>query len=185
MKKAFPLILMVLGLVFVAASVYTVGRGVAARNQVESELVAQRITTPEDASIPNAEVRDVATAQSMADIINAHALKSTNGLTYAEMGKFATADGNPKGTNDAAAAVKSADGKPVPNSARTTALNAASLRTSLYSSVMAFEVSTLVMGLGALIGVLGFAIGGVGVALAGLSLPSFARRVHVQPVASA
>ena len=49
---------------------------------------------------------------------------------------------------------------------------------------MAFEVSTLVIGVGLLLVALGFAIGGVGVALAGLALP-VRREVHVQPVAAA
>ena len=50
---------------------------------------------------------------------------------------------------------------------------------------MAFEVSTLVIGIGVLLVVLGFAVGGMGVALAGLALPRFAAKFHVEPVAAA
>ena len=146
--------------------------------------MAQNITTPDDASMPGVLVEDVASARSMADIIDHHALEGSGGLTYSEMGRFATPDGDPAGTSDEALAATDANGRPVANQARNTALTAASLRTSLFSSVMAFEVSTLVMGIGALLFVLGFAIGGVGVALAGLALPRFAERVHVQPVAA-
>jgi len=183
MKKAFPIVLMVLGLVFLAAGAYTVLRGFDAKNQVRDELVAQRITTPEDASIPNARVDDAATAESMAEIIDVHALEATDGRTYAEMGRFLTADGTD--TNDEAAALKDENGRPVANPLRNTAFQASTLRTSLYTSVMAFNVSDLVIGLGLMIGVLGLAVGGLGVALAGLAIPAFARKVHVEPVAVA
>ncbi len=185
MKKLFPILLIALGVAFTAGGGYAAMRGFDARDQVREELVAQNITTPDDASIPGALVDDVATARSMADIIDHHALESTGGLTYSEMGRFATPDGDPAGTNDEAAALIGDNDRPVANNARNTALTAANLRTSLYSSVMAFEVSTLVIGIGALLFALGFAVGGVGVALAGLALPRFAEKLHVQPVAAA
>ena len=159
MKKAFPIALIVLGLVFLGAAGYTATKGFDAKDQVRAELLAQNITTPEDASIPNARVDDPKTAESMADIIQVHALKATGGKTYAEMGRE--------------------------DPARQTAANASYLRTGLYTSVMAWNVADLVIGLAAMIGVLGLAIGGVGVALAGLAFPTFARKVHVEPVAAA
>ena len=185
MKKLFPILLMVLGVAFVAAGGYAMYRGFDANDQVHDELVAQNITTPEDASIPNALVDDKDTAHSMAEIIEVHALEATGGLTYAEMGRFATPDGDPAGTSDESQAVIGSDGRPVANNARNTAFQASALRTSLFSSVMAFEISTLVVGIGALLLLLGFAVGGVGVALAGLALPKFAAKVHVEPVAAA
>ena len=185
MKKLFPILLMALGVTFLGAGGYATYRGFDARTQVHDELVAQNIATPDDASMPGVLVTDIPSARSMADIINTHALEGSGGLTYSEMGRFATEDGDPAGTNDPEAALTDANGNPVSNQARNTALTAAGLRTSLFSSIMAYEVSTLVIGIGALIVVLGFAIGGVGVALAGLALPRFAQRMHVQPVASA
>ena len=182
MKKLFPIALMVLGLVFLGAGVYTVVRGFDAKDQVREELIAQNITTPEDASIPNARVDDVSTARSMADIIETHALESTDGRTYAEMGRFLAVDGGD--TNDPEAAVTGADGKPVANPLRNTAFQASALRTSLYTSVMAFEVGNLVIGLGLMVIVLGLAVGGLGVALAGLAIPAFSRKLHVDPVAA-
>ena len=183
-RKLFPIGLMLLGVVFLGAGVYTVTRGFDARDQVRSELVAQNIVTPDDASIPGAQVNSIATAKSMADIIDKHALDSTGGLTYSEMGRFAVESGDPAGTNDPEAALKGADGKPAPNGLRNTAFQASALRTSLYSSVMAFEVANLVTGLGLMIVVLGLAVGGLGVALAGLAIPALARKVHVEPVAA-
>ncbi len=69
--------------------------------------MAQSIITPEDASMPNVLVDDAASARSMADIIDHHAADSTGGLTYSEMGRLMTADGDPAGTNDEAEAVPS------------------------------------------------------------------------------
>ena len=158
MKKAVPIGLILLGIVFVVAGSYTAYRGFEAKDMVRQELLAQRITTPEDASIPNVPVQDAATAKSMADIIDTHAQKATGGKTYSELDRE--------------------------DPARATAFQASALRTSLYTSVMAFNLGDLVIGLGLMIGVLGVAIGGVGVALEGLVVPALARRVHVQPVAA-
>lgn len=155
-KRLFPIALIVLGVVFAGAGAYTVYRGFDAQDQVRSELQAQNIVTPGDARTPNTQVKDVETAQAMADIIQVHAMESTGGLTYAEMDRD--------------------------DPARQTALNAANLRTSLYTSVMAFEVSNLVIGLGLMIIVMGVAVGGLGVALASLVIPTLAERVHVHPV---
>jgi hypothetical protein len=118
----------------------------------------------------------------MADIIGHHADESTGGKTYAELGRFLAVGGGD--TSDEAKALKGADGKPVANPIRNVAFQASALRTSLYTSVMAFNVAQLVVGLGALMAALGFADGGVGVALAGLAIPRFARKVHVYPAAA-
>ena len=158
MKKAFPIGLILLGIVFLVAGSYTSYRGFQAKDLVRTELLAQRITTPEDASIPNVQVKDAATAKAMADIIDTHAQKATGGKTYSELDRE--------------------------DPARATAFQASALRTSLYTSVMAFNLGDLVIGLGLMIGVLGVAIGGVGVALEGLVVPALARRMHVQPVAA-
>jgi hypothetical protein len=184
MKKAFPIALMVFGLVFVAAGFYTVTRGFDAKDQVREELLAQNITTPEDASIPNARVDDARTAEAMADIIDVHARESSGGLTYSELGRFMTPDGDPAGTSNEDEALIGADGRPVANPVRNVAFQASALRTSLFTSTMAFNVADLVVGLGAMMLVLGVAIGGVGVALGGLAIPALARRVHVEAVAA-
>jgi hypothetical protein len=184
MKKAFPIALMVFGLVFLGAGGYTVNRGFDAKNQVRAELLAQNITTPEDAAVPNLRVRDAHSARVMADVIDEHARKSTGGLTYSELGRYAAKSGDVAGTNVDADAVKGSDGKPVPNPVRNVAFQASALRTSLYASVMAFNVADLVIGLGFMILALGVAVGGIGVALGGLAIPFLGRRLHVEPVAA-
>jgi len=121
MKKAFPVALMLIGLVFLAAGAYTVVRGIDARADVRDELEAQNIVTPEDASIPNAAVVDAATAQSMADIIGVHADEATGGRSYAELGRYLTPDGGD--TSDEAEALKDEAGNPVPNPLRNVAFH--------------------------------------------------------------
>lgn len=189
MKKLFPIILMLVGVVFVAAGGYTTYRGFDAKDQVKKELVAQNIRLGDDAkelvgAVPGALVDTPAEAKQQADIINIHTMTATDGLTYAEMGRFAAKDGTPAGTSNPDEALVGADGKPVMNQLRNTAKDGAFLRTSLYTSIMAFNLGDLVIGLGAVIVVLGVAIGGVGVALESLAAPSFARRFGVRPVAA-
>ena len=189
MKKAFPILLMIAGVVFAIAGAYTINRGFDAKDKVKSELVAQDIRTTPDAQElvgvkPNLLVNSASRAESMAQSINAHSLEASGGLTYSELGRYLATSGDPAGTNDEKLAVTGADGKPVANPVRNTLFQASSLRTSLYTSAMAFNVADLVVGLGLMIVVLGFAIGGVGVALGGLTIPTLARKVHVDPVAA-
>ena len=189
MKKAFPILLMLLGLVFAGAGVYTMVRGVDAKDQVKHELIAQNIKTTPDAQklvgiAPGLQVNSAHRAEKMAQIIDHHSLQASGGLTYSQMGRFAVASGDPAGTDDATKAVTGADGKPIANPLRNTLFQASALRTSLYTSVMAFNVADLVLGLGLMILVLGFAVGGMGIALGGLAIPSLARKVHVDPLAA-
>jgi hypothetical protein len=67
-----------------------------------------------------------------------HALEATGGQTYAEMPRYATADG--KGTNDATKALQ-ANGKPVSNAARDIWVTETALATALNVSYMADQLS--------------------------------------------
>jgi hypothetical protein len=166
MKKAFSIILIAVGLAFLTGGIYAVTRGLDAKAQVGDELAAQKIVTTEDASIPNKPVVDAATAESMADVIGKHALEATGGETFAEMGRYLAADGG--ATSDEAEALKDDEGNPVPNPLRNVAFQASALRTSLYTSVMAFNLADLVAGLGVAIAITGALFVGLGVALSGL-----------------
>jgi len=179
MRKVIPILLIVVGLGFLAGGVYATVRGFDAKDQVRAELLAQNITTPEDAAIPNARVDDAATANAMAEIIGVHAAEATGGQTYAEMGRFLAADGGD--TSDEALALKDDEGNPVPNPLRNVAFQASSLQTSLHTSHMAFNVADLVIGLGVFIAVLGLVIGGIGLTLGALVNPGLARRFQLAP----
>jgi hypothetical protein len=86
-----------------------------------------------------------------------HALEATGGKTYAEMPRFATADG--KGTNDAAKALLS-NGKPVDNAARSIWVTETALSTALNVSYMAEQLSlfSIVIGVALLLAGSGFVV---------------------------
>src|SRR5512134_3961812 len=182
--RLFPKMVIVVGIAFALAGLIVAGAGIYIRGFVGQQLAAQHITTPEDASIPNAPVDGMATALSMADIIQHHGADSGKGLTYAQMGRFAVESGDPAGTNSADEAVKDANGKPVANQARNTQLTAASLVTSLSLSAMAIGAAYGAIALGVGFTVLGIVIAGLGYALLGLITPEVAKRFGVQPVAA-
>jgi hypothetical protein len=120
----------------------------------------------------------------MADIIQHHAADSSNGLSYAQMGRFAVDSGDPAGTNSADEALKDANGKPVANQARNTQLTAASLVTSLSLSAMAIGASYGAIALGVGFFLLGLVVAGLGYALLGLITPAVARRFGLSPVSA-
>ena len=182
--RLFPKMVIAVGIAFAIAGLIAAGAGVYIRMFVGRQLAAQQITTPEDASIPNAPVTGIATALSMADIIQHHAADSSDGLTYAQMGRFAVESGDPAGTNNADEALKDPNGKPVSNQARNTQLTAAGLVTSLSLSAMAIGASYGAIALGLGFTVLGIVIAGLGFALLGLITPAVAQRFGLQPVAA-
>jgi hypothetical protein len=180
--RFFPISVIVIGVVFAIMGLIAAGAGVYIRTFVGQQLTAQNITTTGDASIPNTPVTNIPTALSMANIIQEHANNSTDGLSYAEMGRFAVPSGDPAGTNSADEALTDDAGNPVSNGARSTQLTAASLVTSLSLSAMAIGASYGVIALGVAFTVLGIVVAGMGYALLGLITPEVAKRFGLQPV---
>lgn len=181
--QSFPKAVMIIGIAFVVAGLVAAGAGLYIQSFVVDQLAEQNITTPEDASIPNTPVNSIATALSMADVIQHHAASSSGGLTYAQMGRFAVPDGNPAGTSNADEALLDTAGNPVPNQARNTQLTAAGLVTSLSLSAMAIGLSYGAIALGVGFALLGFVITGLGYALLGLITPEVAERYGLKPIA--
>jgi hypothetical protein len=118
----FWVVPVVLGIAFIAGGLYMVSEGRDAKDEVRDAVIAENIVTPEDADIPNVQVKDATTAKAQADVIESHYLELTGGKTYAELER-----------DD-------------PN--RETAFRAATLRTSLNLAVMGFRISDLVIGMG-------------------------------------
>jgi hypothetical protein len=118
-----------LGLVFIASGGYMIAEGREAKEDVHQALIAEKVVTPEDATIPEALVHDVSTADAQADIIREHSLNTTEGMTYAELDR-----------ED-------------PN--RDVYLTGVTLRTALNLAVMGFKISDLVVGLGVFMIVVG------------------------------
>ena len=103
-------------------------------------------------------------ARCFAQYMRIHTLEATGGVPYAQMPRFATADG--KGTNDPTAAL-TANGRPVDNAARNIWVTETALTTALNSSYMAAQLAMfgLVTGIAFLLTGIGFAILAVGGAL--------------------
>jgi hypothetical protein len=90
---------------------------------VRDQLVAEKITVADDADfLAGDDVDGPFSAYAQADVINEHALEATNGKTYAELDRD--------------------------DPARQTAMSASFLRASLYTSVVAFGVAAMAVGLG-------------------------------------
>lgn len=107
--------------------------GLGAWALTSSQLSEQNITVAADAPfMAGARVNNPLAAFAQSEIINTHALAATNGLTFAEMEQ----------------------GDPL----RETAQTASFLRASLFTSILAFGLSLLLIGLGILSMILGHAI---------------------------
>src|SRR5690606_14501682 len=104
---------------------------------VSDTLADQNITTPEDACLPNRQVRGPFTAYCQAQVIQKHTLESTGGRTYAELDRE--------------------------DPLREVAMNASFLQASLFTSVVAFGVAAMAMGMGVIFVLLGLGIRDVAV----------------------
>lgn len=158
-------------ILFGAAAIYM---GFDGRTTVRDSLAAEKIVGSEDMSpaaitkavdesgltgleglvIPSKSVADKpiktgADARLFAQYMRIHALEASGGLTYSEMGRFATADGKPIGTNDPTKAVADENGQPLPNTARNTWVTETALTTALNMSYMAEQLALF----GAVVGV--------------------------------
>jgi hypothetical protein len=91
-----------------------------------------------------------------------HTLASSGGLTYAQMGRYESAENPsaPAGTNDPNAAAKDAEGQPISNGARDLWVTETALTTALNMSFMAERLSvfSLVVGIALLLTGLGLVI---------------------------
>lgn len=123
----------IVGLVALIAGILMIGAGAATWATVSTQLAAQDITVSEDAAfLGGATVDGPLTAYAQAQVIDKHALEATGGQTYAQLEQD--------------------------DPLRATAMNASFLRASLFTSVVAYGVSALVMGLGVLFGLLGWSV---------------------------
>ena len=103
-------------------------------------------------------------AHAFAGYMRIHALEATGGQTYAQMPRYATADG--KGTNDPGEALK-VNGQPQDNGARQVWITETALATALQSSYMASQLAlfAIVTGIALLLTGIGFGVLAVGGAL--------------------
>lgn len=146
-KSSRPLKL--IGLVSIIFGVIALIGGVVTWATVTSQLAAERITVPADSAlVPGARVQDPISAYAQAEIINVHATKASGGKTYAELGAM---------ISEAKAAGDTAKAEEL-QLTRNTLMNASFLRASLFTSVLAYGVSLLVIGLGVMFVLIGWAL---------------------------
>jgi len=172
MRKLFELGGVIAGVVLIAFGVAAIVMGVNGRSEVRSAIAEQKITaTPDAAEITSGELKPGqaintgAKAKAFADIMEFHALESTEGQRYAEMGRFLTPSGEQ--TSDEAEAAKTPDGRPVENGLRNLWVTETALSTALNMSYMAEQLALfgIVVGVALLLSGVGFIVLALGGAL--------------------
>ena len=188
MKRIFEYGGVVAGVVLVVFGVIAIAMGVNGRSEVRDRLADQRITaTPDAAEItggalqPGEVVSTGAKAKAFADIMEYHALESTEGRRYAEMGRFITATGAE--TNDEAAAAKGPNGRPVENGLRNLWVTQTALVTALNMSYMAEQLALfgIVVGVALLLTGIGFVVLSLGGAIRFVPIAARRRRTDAIP----
>ena len=173
------------GIVLIAFGIGAIAMGVDGRSTVRDSLEQEQIFFG-DASDPAVakhadqwagdQVRTGDQARAFALVMREHTLESTDGLTYAQMGRFQSADNpsDPKGTSDEAAAAKDETGAPIANGSRNIWVTETGLTTALNMSYMAEQL--------ALFGVVvGVALLLTGIGLMILALAVLGGRLREQP----
>jgi len=134
-------------------------------------------------SVAGKPVDNGARARCFAQYMRIHTLEATGGQTYAQMPRYATADG--KGTNDVTAALIK-NGRPVDNAARNLWVTETALTTALNTSYLAEQISLfgIVVGVALLLSGIGFGVLALAGALRGkeamVHLPKHAK----EPIAA-
>jgi hypothetical protein len=135
---------------------------------------AQESGLPDSIELPTCSVAGEAIdtgseAKCFAEYMRIHALESTGGLSYAQMGQYQSADdpSNPEGTSDPDQAAKDADGNPVSNGARNVWVTETSLATALNTSFLAESTALfgIVVAIALILAGIGFIILALGGAL--------------------
>ena len=106
--------------------------GIATWVVVSNTLAEQKIVTSDDACLPGRTVQDPFTAYCQAQVIQKHTLETTGGLTYAELDRE--------------------------DPLREVAMNSAFLQSSLFTSIVAFGVAAIGVGMGVVFILIGLGI---------------------------
>ena len=119
-------------------------------------------------------------ALAQAEIMREHTLSGSGGLTYAQLGRYQSAENpsDPAGTNDEGAAAKDENGDPISNSARDTWVTETALATALDMGFMSemLSIFSIIVGIALLL---------TGIGLVILALAVFGRWRPVAQIAAA
>jgi hypothetical protein len=180
-RKLFVIGGIAASVVLIAFGIASVVMGATGRHEVTTDIKREQIVgTPDmtpkaiagevqkaglknvdlpSCSVANQAIDTGSKAKCFASYMRIHTLEATGGQTYAQMPRYATADG--KGTNDEAQATKDPkSGQPVDNPKRNIWINETALSTALNTSYFAEQVSlfSLVMGIALLLTGIGFLV---------------------------
>ena len=132
-------------------------------NPTAIATAAREAGLPPDIELPTCDVADEpitsgGEARCFAEYMRIHALEATDGLTYAQLPRFATEDG--QGTNDPAQALTGDNGQPVSNPIREVWITETALATALNSSYMGERLAFfgIVVGIALLLTGIGFLV---------------------------
>ena len=191
MKKWFAYGGIAASVILVAFGAGAIAIGVNGFNEVRDEIAAQNITATDDAAEltggdlqPGQAIKTGADAKAFADVMEHHALESTEGKRYAEMGRFLTPSGEE--TSDEAAAAKTPDGRPVENGLRNMWVTEPALTTALNTAFFAERVAvfSIVLGVALLLTGIGFLVLTLGGALGYVAIPKLAKKTHTASAAT-
>jgi hypothetical protein len=192
MRQAFAYGGIAASVILIAFGIGAIAIGIDGRNEVRDAIAEQNITaTPDAAELTNGElepgqaITTGAEAKAFADVMEHHALESTEGKRYAEMGRFLTKDG--KETSDEALAAKDPEtGRPVENGLRNLWVTETALTTALNTSFFAERVAvfSIVMGVALLLTGIGFLVLTLGGALGMVTVPGRKREVGAASAAT-
>jgi hypothetical protein len=179
MKRVLEIGGFISGAILIAFGVAVIALGASGRSTVNDSLKQEKIVGTPDmtpalikaeatkagltgvkfptSSVAGKAITNGGDARTFAQYMRIHALEATGGLTYAEMPRYASADG--KGTNDATKALQ-ANGQPVSNVARDLWVTETALTTALNVSYMADQLSlfSIVIGAALLLTGVGFVV---------------------------
>ena len=191
MKKWFGYGGIAASVILVAFGAGAIAIGVNGFNEVRDEIAVQNITaTPDAAEITNGRlepgqaIKTGSEARAFADIMEFHALESSKGQRYAEMGRFLTPSGEQ--TSDEALAAKTPEGRPVENGLRNLWVTETALTTALNTAFFAERVAvfSIVMGVALLLTGVGFLVLTLGGALGYIAIPKLGRKAHTASAAT-
>lgn len=179
------------GAILIVFGIVSVVMSVDARTTVRDSLAAEQIYfgEKEDPAVAKhasqwagQQVKTGEQARAFAEIMREHTLSGTGGLTYAQLGRYAAADGKGDdgagGTNDATKAKTDEEsGQPVSNPSRELWVTETALSTALNTSYMAENLALFGM-------VVGFALLLAGVGFIILAITVLGPRKSEAPAAS-
>ncbi len=138
------LILLTAGILAMVVGIGSVAGGVFGVWYTWDQAAVQNVVTPDDAAIPEANVRGPFTMWAQSDIITFHQLRGTDGLYYAEMPRMIPQ------VDESGQAVLDESGEAVmvPNEARASWFNATTLTTALGLGIIAYALSAMAIAVG-------------------------------------